>query len=35
VPREMPVGRAIADLEALIACSLEGEWSQLIVFLPL
>lgn len=35
VPREMPVGKAIAELEVLIACSLEGEWSQFVVFLPL
>jgi hypothetical protein len=35
VPREMPVGKAIGELEVLIACSLEGEWSQLVVFLPL
>ena len=35
VPRDMPVGRAISELEVLIACSLEGEWSQLVVFLPL
>ena len=34
VPREMPVGQAISELEVLIACSLEGEWSQLVVFLP-
>lgn len=34
VPREMPVGRAISELEVLIACSLEGEWSGLVVFLP-
>jgi len=35
VPRDMPVGRAISELEVLIVCSLEGEWSQLVVFLPL
>ena len=35
VPREMPVGRAISELEVLIACSSEGEWKQLVVFLPL
>ena len=35
VPRDMPVGKAISELEVLIACSLEGEWSQLVVFLPL
>jgi len=35
VPRDLPVGKAISELEVLIACSLEGEWSQLVVFLPL
>jgi len=35
VPREMPVGRAISELEVLIACSFDGEWNQLVVFLPL
>jgi len=35
VPRDMPVGRAISELEVLIACSLEGEWGQLVVFIPL
>jgi hypothetical protein len=31
----MPVGKAISELEVLIACSLEAEWSQLESFLPL
>ncbi len=35
VPREMPVGKAISDLEVLIACSHQDEWSNLIAFLPL
>ena len=35
VPRDMPIGQAISELEVLIACSLEGEWEQLVVFLPL
>ncbi len=35
VPRDMPKGEAISELEVLIACSLEGEWSQLVLFLPL
>jgi hypothetical protein len=35
VLREMPVGRAISELEVLIACSLQGEWNRLVVFLPL
>src|SRR4051794_1841451 len=29
VPRDMPVGKVIADLETLIACSFDGEWNQL------
>src|SRR5438445_7408435 len=35
VPRDMPVGQAISELEVLIDCSLDGEWEQLVVFLPL
>lgn len=35
VPRELPIGQAIAELEVLIACSMEGECDQLVVFLPL
>ena len=35
VPREISVGQAISELEVLIACSFEGEWFQLVVFLPL
>lgn len=35
VPQELPIGQAIAELEVLIACSLEGEWENLIVFVPL
>ena len=35
VPREMPVGSVIAELQVLIECSLEGEWEHLVVFLPL
>jgi hypothetical protein len=35
VPREMPIGAAIADLRILVECSLEGEWKQMVVFLPL
>jgi predicted nuclease of predicted toxin-antitoxin system len=26
VPRDLPVGKAISELELLIACSLENEW---------
>jgi hypothetical protein len=35
VPQEFPIGLAIAELEALISCSFEGEWDNLIVFIPL
>lgn len=35
VPQELPIGQAIAELEVLTACSFEGEWDNLIVFVPL
>lgn len=35
VPQELPIGQAIAELEMLTACSFEGEWADLIVFVPL
>lgn len=35
VPQEFPIGQAIAELEALTSCSFEGEWDNLIVFIPL
>jgi hypothetical protein len=35
IPRELPIGQAIAELETLVACSLDGEWDNLVVFLPL
>ena len=34
VPQELPIGQAIAELEVLTACSFEGEWDNLIVFVP-
>jgi predicted nuclease of predicted toxin-antitoxin system len=34
VSREMPVGKAIADLQVLLECSKEGEWDRLVVFVP-
>lgn len=34
VPRDMPVGSVIAELHLLIECSMEGEWDQMVVFLP-
>ncbi len=35
VPQELPIGQAIAELEVLASCSFEGEWDNLIVFIPL
>ena len=35
ISREMPVGKAIADLKVLLECSEEVEWDGLVVFLPL
>ena len=35
VPQSLPIGLAIAELEVLTICSLESEWDNLIVFLPL
>ena len=35
VSREMSIGDAIAELQLLIECSVEGEWEHLVVFLPL
>jgi len=35
VAQDLPIGQAIAELEVLTACSLEGEWDNLIVFVPL
>ena len=34
VSREMPVGKAITDLQVLLECSQEGEWDGLVLFLP-
>ena len=35
VPSEMPIGRAVEELELLVACSREGEWEGQVVYLPL
>ena len=35
IARDMPVGKAISELQLLVDGSFEGEWSQLVVFLPL
>ncbi len=34
VSRELPVGKAIAELQVLIECSIEGECDHLVVFVP-
>lgn len=31
----LPIGEAIAELTILIECSLEGEWENQVVFIPL
>jgi predicted nuclease of predicted toxin-antitoxin system len=35
VPRKMPVGQAIDELEIIVVCSLEDEWNDAVRFLPL
>jgi len=35
VTDQIPIGRAIDDLEILAACSLEGEWENQVISLPL
>lgn len=35
VPKALPVGQVIEDLILLIECSLEGEWENRVVYLPL
>ncbi len=35
VPQEMPIGKAIDDLEIIVTCSLEDEWENVIRYLPL
>ena len=35
VTGEVPIGRAIDDLELLATCSLEGEWERQVIYLPL
>ena len=35
VTGEIPIGRVIDDLELLATCSLEGEWENQVIYLPL
>ena len=35
VPKRLPLGQIIDDLELIAKCSLEGEWENKIQFLPL
>jgi predicted nuclease of predicted toxin-antitoxin system len=35
VPQDLPIGEAIAELSTLIECSLENEWKDQVVFIPL
>jgi len=35
VPASLSIGQAIEELVLLIVCSLEGEWSNRVVYLPL
>ena len=33
--QSLPIGEAIEELSTLIECSLEGEWNDQVVFIPL
>lgn len=35
VPQQLPIGRALEELGTLILCSEQGEWENLVVWLPL
>ncbi len=35
VPRRLPIKKAVDDLEIIVLCSLENEWTNIIRFLPL
>ncbi len=35
VPKRLPLGQVIADLELIATCSVPGEWENRIQFLPL
>jgi hypothetical protein len=35
IPQKLPIGDAIEDLALLVECSLESEWDNQVVFIPL
>jgi hypothetical protein len=35
IPAQLGIGEALADLELVIECSLDGEWDGRLVFLPM
>jgi hypothetical protein len=35
VPRDMPIGTVITELQVVIDCSVADEWNQMVAFLPL
>ena len=35
VPQDLPIGEAIEEISTLIECSLESEWENQVVFVPL
>lgn len=35
VPQDLPIGEAIEEISTLIECSLENEWENQVVFVPL
>ncbi len=35
VPQDLPIGEAIKEISTLIECSLENEWENQVVFIPL
>ncbi len=35
VPQDLPIGEAIEEISMLIECSLENEWENQVVFVPL
>ena len=35
VPRQLPVGRVIDDLEVTVSCTEAGQWENLVRHLPL
>jgi len=35
VPQDLPIGEAIEEISTLIECSLENEWKNQVLFVPL